>query len=480
MLLLLLALQDWKAQFDSEWMTGDPARQRAAVTALAVVERDEVFDVLARASAQLEKRLAELEREKTRLQAEMKKIPADSLLNARNEIVDRPGYERRLKLDAEAKKVEVAIVDVEAVYASFADVFARGFADGAVRLAKKSEHWRVRYHAARGFAFSKSDATATALEGAVDDKDTRVSVAGVEGLLARGAGFGKIVAALGRPEWPVQLAAARALMKLDRVEAVEPLIAALEKADGRLQCELNDALVSLTGVDKHGVAQLWREWWESARADFEKARKPLAERQKELWAPRAGGSTFYGIPVRSKRIVFVVDRSESMAEKARWKDTSAASGPVDLRLVGDRKIDVCRYELKKALLVLAKDAEFNVVFFNRDVAAFAPSAMKATPENVKKAFAFIDSFEPRGRTNLFDPLEKAIVAAQADTVFLLTDGLPNCGQFEKPEEIRREIARLNTARLAVHAIYVGSEKGGEELLRGLAQENGGAFVNRSK
>lgn len=475
---LLLSLQDdWRKSFDADWKTGDAIKQKAAVLALAAVDKKEVADVLEKAAAQLERKIADLARDKERVQAEMKKIPADSLLNDKGEIIDRNGYNKRLKLDEEAKKIETSLVDQEATYAAFADVYAKQ-TDPAALDALKSEHWRLRLHAVRGLG-RHADVSKS-----VEDKDGRVAVAAIETLATRGVGLTAILAALTRPEWQVQLAAAKAIQRLDAVEGVEPLIAALEKADGRIKHEINDALVALTGENKHGVAQLWREWWEASKAQPRKSRD---ERKKVAANGEKGFTTFYGIPVKSKRMVFVLDRSGSMAEKANWKDDgSTATGAAEsVKLVGDRKIDVCRYELKKALLMLPKDAEFNILFFNRDLQQFSSAPVKATPDNVKRAFAFIDSIEPQGRTNIFDSLERAMASKefkqQVDTIFLLSDGLPNCGQFEAPADIRKEVARLNAAsKITIHAVYVGTEAGGLELMQLLSKENGGVCVDRSK
>ena len=70
---------------------------------------------------------------------------------------------------------------------------------------------------------------------------------------------------------------------------------------------------------------------------------------------------------------------------------------------------------------------------------------------------------------------------KVDTVFLLSDGLPNCGQYEVPAEIRKGIRALNKdARIIIHTIFTGEGTGAADLRKLLGRGNGGRFVDRAK
>lgn len=123
----------------------------------------------------------------------------------------------------------------------------------------------------------------------------------------------------------------------------------------------------------------------------------LAEKPEEPGASGSGDTEvidFYGIPVHSDHIVFILDVSGSMAEPAEW-----------------------------------------------------------TPEPEED-----DMIETGGR--------------------IKGGGAPNRGQYTEPDEILRELAKINKFRkLVIHTIGVGQGQV-EYFLRSLAEQNGGKYVRR--
>ena len=64
--------------------------------------------------------------------------------------------------------------------------------------------------------------------------------------------------------------------------------------------------------------------------------------------------------------------------------------------------------------------------------------------------------------------------SEADTIFVLTDGIPSEGRFRTESEIVKAVRRLNqTRRIAIHTVSVGQDS---PLLERLARENGGHYV----
>jgi HEAT repeat protein len=109
--------------------------------------------------------------------------------------------------------------------------------------------------------------------------------------------------------WQVRYSAAMALKSSKSPHAIEPLARALERADGRLKHDLHEALVAVTGVDKGMDAAAWKTWFESNREQLlGGGYKPKADEGfKPGGEAKATTVEFYGIPVKSKNVMFVLD-----------------------------------------------------------------------------------------------------------------------------------------------------------------------------
>ncbi|MCC7139041.1 MAG: VWA domain-containing protein [Planctomycetes bacterium] len=307
--------------------------------------------------------------------------------------------------------------------------------------------------------------------------DARVRAAALDARAARRdeGVLDEAVAATADPSWVVAAAALDVLRTLHEPAAIEPLIAFLRREDlGRLREDAWRALRSLTG-ERHGpYAEPWAAWWAEHARDFEPPRRPAS--LAELAAPDSG-ATFYGITTFSTRIVFTLDVSGSMAEPLR-------RGAAD----GARRIDSARREALGALDFLDERGRFGVVLFDRGVRRFAGGLVRADADSRRRAKTWLFEREPRGETNLLDALREAFRMASgldgaapplagADTVFLLSDGLPTAGGVRSPERIVESVRRWNrSARLVVHCVALGGQDGG--LLADIAAATGGRYVRR--
>lgn len=489
----LVTGSDWERDFKKAWNSGEPERREAAVRSLREIDRKEVVQTLAWASSRMERKIALLEREARRIQAAMDRLPADSLVDKQGRLIDRDGFELRKELDREAKRVEREIGERIALYTRFEKVISALSHPDAISLAcaesRRGRHWRFRYRIVRGLGSLEGEGVQAALEDALHDREGRVAVAGAEALASWPESLPRLVEGLGRPEWPVRLAVAKSLEAIDSTKAIAPLLDALEDSDGRMKAELNSVLVFLTGEDKHGHVGLWREWWSGGREGFDETRPSRAERRRKSQVSRRGGgvsSTFYGIRVQSKRMIFVLDRSGSMAgpSLAKKRGGVATAGAMAGVEVGDRKIDVCRFELKRVLRSLPLDARFAILWYNRDGIRFPRKGLAVcTPATVKKACRFLDRVEPLGATNIYDMLEEAMsgkFGEKVDTIFLLSDGLPNCGRVESRDGIASGIRRKNEeSRIRIHTVNVGGGAANRQFMKRLAEENDGVCVDRS-
>lgn len=361
---------------------------------------------------------------------------------------------------------------------------------------KNCNDWMIRAGIANALeSVDREDALKALLEQLKKEKEPTVKVAILDALAKRAKTDEIARAAVeevqNRESWQVQFAALQLIRKLQLREAVEGVIEGLAKADGRLQVDFQETLMALTGVDKGILATAWRAWWDQNK---ESVKAGTYEPRPEEKARKAAGFTsFFGIPVVSKRVVFVLDRSGSMAQPADFDlpiETSGGKIPPELeKPKGMRKIDIARWQLKKVLYLLPDGTQFNIVFYNQAFEVFKPHLITLNPAVRQEAGAYIDALEPSGATNLFDSMERALSFARGDdgrlskeaidTVYLLSDGLPNRGKFTKPDDIRREVKALNAnLKVAVHTVLISAGTGpgtDEALMRGLADDNDGIF-----
>ncbi|MCI0340780.1 MAG: HEAT repeat domain-containing protein [Planctomycetales bacterium] len=284
--------------------------------------------------------------------------------------------------------------------------------------------------------------------------------------------------------WPVRWRAIEAAGALKSEASVEPLIAALARETGRVREAAQAALLAITGADVPDDPDLWRAWLKARRETGslvgKRGRGPGTQR-----APR-----FYGIPVTGSRVAFVVDTTGSMLRRhdpaavARWLARDAESGRPPYR--GANFLDLAKYELSNAIRELPGTTAFTVVTFSSDlVKVWAPALVRASAESKAEALAWVDALGGGGGTNLYDGLVRAFELAERqsvdfatgpDTVLLFTDGEVNMGSRTNPGEIRAILRALHGLRhVRLHTIGLGTYDA--DMLRGLAEDSGGTFVD---
>ncbi|MHC4514055.1 MAG: hypothetical protein ACYTGW_02065 [Planctomycetota bacterium] len=193
-------------------------------------------------------------------------------------------------------------------------------------------------------------------------------------------------------------------------------------------------------------------------------------------APKRTGegtaAAFFGVRSLGERICYVIDASDSMAERltAREKERLAAltgsrnrgkksdsSLPIEKRLPWHKiktRFDVAREYLKLSLTDLDKSKSFAVIMFGNEAEPLAatPRMVAATAGNIRRAVAALNKLEVargnrRQNTNLHGGLLQAFrmtkasvvkqeehvsqkaLAAGCDTIYLLSDGEPSWDNF---------------------------------------------------
>jgi hypothetical protein len=204
---------------------------------------------------------------------------------------------------------------------------------------------------------------------------------------------------------------------------------------------------------------------------------------------------FFGLPLNSNNVVFVIDVSSSMLADAKE---------------GGCKIELVRKELINTIKNLSPRVRFNIITFQDNVVAWQ-NQLLSSQKNREQALNWInanvqtiDPKESTGGVNLYDAIESAFgytaaeknfldsknIAYKADTIFLVTDGLPNQGKYVMPDEIFNAVLRLNQSRqIKINTIAFGVKNKEEEeydgriainrsFMKQLAEENQGVFIEK--
>ena len=184
--------------------------------------------------------------------------------------------------------------------------------------------------------------------------------------------------------------------------------------------------------------------------------------------PRALIPTFFGLPVASKDLVFVIDVSGS---------------------VGAGGFDGAKTELMKAVERVGSDVRIAALFFDESLVSWHPEMIRATPEAKADLARFVRGI-PRGRhTDLMTPLnaglqivrrrveERAAAkepAGERVSMFVVSDGQENV-RATPGEAVGDKLDRLDVSNAVVHAICVGLRD--SALMLALARRGGGRYLH---
>jgi hypothetical protein len=334
------------------------------------------------------------------------------------------------------------------------------------------------------------------------DKDPRVRISAAATLGKRRTreAYDALVEVLQEgTHWQLTLVAADALESIGDPRAIGELIAALPEQECPVRDQINAALGRLTGENKNGNRAAWQSWWEANQAELLEEDVIVSGDDVKKPEPHEGTSTFYGIPVNSKRIVFVLDRSGSMSSRAVYATETQVE---DNGGVHPKKIEVCKNELKNVVRKLPEDAYFNVIFYNSHFKLWKSELVPATAANKAELYSHMERINANGNTNIYDSLiggfdlggapipkdsklpkkgpgvtELAEFLGGVDTIYLLSDGVPNKGTYTGKADILEQIARVNATRNAIiHTIEVGGNGREDGLMAQLAKQNNGTWA----
>ncbi|XP_068951508.1 inter-alpha-trypsin inhibitor heavy chain H4 [Petaurus breviceps papuanus] len=168
------------------------------------------------------------------------------------------------------------------------------------------------------------------------------------------------------------------------------------------------------------------------------------------------------LPLLPKNVVFVIDRSGSMA---------------------GRKIKKTREALLKIMDDLKLEDYFNLVAFSGRVTQWKPMLLQASKEHVESAKTFLSNTQALGVTNINEAVLVAVrmldesnrkgqlPAGSVSMVILLTDGDPTEGET-KLQKIQEKVKETTGGRYPIYCLGLGLDVD-YAFLEKLALDNGG-------
>ena len=282
--------------------------------------------------------------------------------------------------------------------------------------------------------------------------------------------------------WPEKSAIPKLIEALDlTIRSPDALVSAVNERASPLMRERAGALLramtgSLVPIDD---ADAWREFWAKEKDNIvvpEQLSRPSVETTQVR---------FFGVSVTGTSIGFLIDTSGSM------DDPVGGSGPI----TGARRRHKTRTRLaaakeQLALCVQAMDPEsqYYLLTFSDDARTWTRNPIRPGGRTTRSLTGLLSRLHAKGGTNLYAGLVTALEMEgrafggeqlpKIDELFVLSDGEPTSGDVRDAESILELVREANRyAKVRINTVFTGTGDG-SELLRRLAEENGGVFVRR--
>lgn len=264
------------------------------------------------------------------------------------------------------------------------------------------------------------------------------------------------------------------------VRSPDALVSAINKRASPLLRERAAGLLrGMTGALIPGDDPVkWREFWQAEHDNI--VVPPTLPKQR----PDGTRATFFGVPVTGGSIAFLIDTSGSMDGAC----AEATTGP--RRRDSGTRLGAAKEQLLLAVQAMPEQSQFMVLTFAERGRAWTASPIKPGARNLRSLTELLSRLQAHGGTNLHDGLATALQWSEhryggnatppIDELFVLSDGEPTAGEVRDADALLQLVREANKyARVRIHAVFTGTGGGaGASLLRRLAEENGGVFVQR--
>lgn len=239
--------------------------------------------------------------------------------------------------------------------------------------------------------------------------DLRVQQEAVKTLEIMGAGesLRELLVTLERAHGSTVIPICEALRTAPSKEAFVPLIKRLQMEKGQLRLHLVYTLSALAGGNHGATAEEWITWYRGNVATLEIDPARTAEYLKEnrvhdVRVPSLG--SFYGLPIFSNALTFVVDSSGSMK--------------------GDR-ITSLQQNLAGTIRTMKTAATYNIVDFGADITRLSDRGLI---NDEKKTMRYLEEIKLTGATRSFEALETGALD-DIEALYFLSDGAPARSQI---------------------------------------------------
>jgi hypothetical protein len=238
----------------------------------------------------------------------------------------------------------------------------------------------------------------------------------------------------------------------------------------RMQLEIERELRQRSGRSLGLDPETWRKWWAATR----RGDLPRTGAAGQAVPVELTKGSFFGLKPGSDRIVFVLDRSQSMDGPF---GADAASGGFR------RRWDEAVLQLLGFLEALGPESRFDVVVFHDYALSWKNGELvPADAGHRRQLQEWLAAQIPNGGTMLRQGIEAALQLdpsgrlqlqkLQADTVVVLCDG----ETAEGPGWVRRFLDEVNSAaRIVFYGVQVGGK--GDGTLEALAGGSAGEFAH---
>jgi hypothetical protein len=263
------------------------------------------------------------------------------------------------------------------------------------------------------------------------------------------------------------------------VKSPDALVTAINKRASPLLREKAASLLrAMTGAILLGdEPKEWRDFWAT---EHDKVVVPTVLKRARAERTQA---QFFGVSVTGGSVAFLVDTSGSMKEPpAGGAVTGVRASSAKSRLAAAKE------QILVAATAMDPESQFWLFTFADQGRAWTPTALKPGAQNLRALTELLARIGPKGGTNVCDGLVQALqldgvqyagtVAQKIDELFVLSDGEPTAGALRETEDLLAMVREANKyARVRIHCVFTGTGSGAD-LLRQLAEQNGGVFVQR--
>ncbi len=399
-----------------------------------------------------------------------------NLARANEELPFPINYFNRALADRDASARRAAVYRIEQEFASHPKAFEY-IVHTIERLSNRDPDGETAVRLVRSLRRFRGAEVGDFAAGLLDSTDYRRVIAALDVLARRRDShiLPHLVKLSERPEFAThygfRIAVLRAVIAVRTPESIDFLLQQLPNLDGQSSYIVRQYLARISGLIEESTPDDWERWWEGVDKPgfLYQAIPPVNKPDQRHLA--SGSREFFGLSIVANRLVFVLDKSESMKNLVVPVGGAPNAVPVETRLVR------AKGELSQAIMSLPVESHFGIITFDQRVYKWQPRLLQATEANKHHALKFVESITASGDTAWFDAIEAALnMDLNTEAIFFLTDGIPTTGKISSAALIVDAVEELNFVRgVTMNTIGLAVEPMAHRFLKILAAENAGDF-----